>query len=125
VEITAVGDFLLNGRERERERKRKRRREGGADDSGLAEGRGRERERLRGRERVREGPGAGAGTELPGTALPSLIALMGMTYEEWDEWTRGSPIRRSGYAVSALAERRIVEADPWVLEELELAGEGI
>jgi epoxyqueuosine reductase len=23
---------------------------------------------------------------------------MGMTYEEWDEWTRGSAMRRSGYA---------------------------
>jgi epoxyqueuosine reductase len=31
------------------------------------------------------------------TTLPSLIALMRMTYEEWDEWTRGSAMRRSGY----------------------------
>jgi epoxyqueuosine reductase len=23
---------------------------------------------------------------------------MGMSYEEWDVWTRGSPIRRAGYA---------------------------
>jgi epoxyqueuosine reductase len=35
---------------------------------------------------------------LPGTTLPSLIALTRMTYEEWDEWTRGSAIRRAGYA---------------------------
>jgi hypothetical protein len=86
VQITGVADF--DGRERDRERTSKRRREGGADDSGLAEGRGRERERLRVRERLREGPGA-----VPGTELPSLIALMGMTCEEWDEWTRGSVLR--------------------------------
>jgi epoxyqueuosine reductase len=26
------------------------------------------------------------------------VALMRMSYEEWDEWTRGSAIRRAGYA---------------------------
>jgi epoxyqueuosine reductase len=56
------------------------------------DGRDRERKRKRLRERV------GTGAELPGTTLPSLIALMRMTYEEWDEWTRGSAIRRVGYA---------------------------
>ncbi|HSJ26310.1 MAG TPA: tRNA epoxyqueuosine(34) reductase QueG [Longimicrobiales bacterium] len=56
------------------------------------DGRERERERLRKRER------AGTAGELPGTTLPSLISLMRMTYEEWDEWTRGSAIRRAGYA---------------------------
>jgi epoxyqueuosine reductase len=40
----------------------------------------------------------GTGSELPGTALPSLVSLMRMTYAEWDEWTRGSAMRRSGYA---------------------------
>ncbi|CAN5761583.1 hypothetical protein BH23GEM3_BH23GEM3_00620 [soil metagenome] len=30
--------------------------------------------------------------------LPSLVSLMRMTYEDWDEWTRGSAMRRSGYA---------------------------
>jgi epoxyqueuosine reductase len=35
--------------------------------------------------------------ELPGTTLPSL-SLMRMTYEQWDEWSRGSAIRRAGYA---------------------------
>jgi epoxyqueuosine reductase len=35
---------------------------------------------------------------LPGTTAPSLIALMRMTYGDWDEWTRGSAIRRAGYA---------------------------
>jgi epoxyqueuosine reductase len=35
---------------------------------------------------------------LPGTSLPSLIALMRMTYEEGGEWTRGSAIRRAGRA---------------------------
>jgi epoxyqueuosine reductase len=54
---------------------------------------GRERERQRKRLRERGGTGA----ELPGTSLPSLIALMRMTYGEWDEWTRGSAIRRAGY----------------------------
>jgi epoxyqueuosine reductase len=55
------------------------------------DGRDRDRERKRIRERV------GTGAELPGTSLPSLIALMRMTYGEWDEWTRGSAIRRVGY----------------------------
>jgi epoxyqueuosine reductase len=36
--------------------------------------------------------------ELPGTESPSLIELMRMTREEWDVWTRGSAIRRAGYA---------------------------
>ena len=34
----------------------------------------------------------------PGTASPSLIQLMRMTREDWDRWTRGSAIRRTGYA---------------------------
>jgi len=34
----------------------------------------------------------------PSTASPSLIGLMRMTREEWDAWTRGSAIRRAGYA---------------------------
>ncbi|HEX6307280.1 MAG TPA: tRNA epoxyqueuosine(34) reductase QueG [Longimicrobiales bacterium] len=36
--------------------------------------------------------------DLPGTEAPSLVALMRMTREEWDVWTRGSGIRRAGYA---------------------------
>lgn len=36
--------------------------------------------------------------ELPGTASPSLVALMRMTRKDWDVWTRGSAIRRAGYA---------------------------
>ncbi|HSH45689.1 MAG TPA: hypothetical protein VK966_07530 [Longimicrobiales bacterium] len=36
--------------------------------------------------------------DLPGTGSPSLIALMRMPREEWDQWTRGSAIRRAGYA---------------------------
>lgn len=35
---------------------------------------------------------------LPGTESPSLVELMRMTREEWDRWTRGSAIRRAGYA---------------------------
>jgi epoxyqueuosine reductase QueG len=36
--------------------------------------------------------------EGPATDSPSLIELMRMTREEWDLWTRGSAIRRAGYA---------------------------
>lgn len=35
---------------------------------------------------------------LPGTESPSLVELMAMTREAWDLWTRGSAIRRAGYA---------------------------
>jgi hypothetical protein len=35
---------------------------------------------------------------LPGTESASLVELMRMTREEWDGWTRGSAIRRAGYA---------------------------
>ena len=34
----------------------------------------------------------------PGTEAPSLVELMRMTREEWDVFSRGSAIRRSGYA---------------------------
>jgi epoxyqueuosine reductase len=34
----------------------------------------------------------------PSTDAPSLVALMRMSYEKWDAWTRGSAIRRAGYA---------------------------
>lgn len=33
----------------------------------------------------------------PGTEAPSLVALMRMTPEDWDTFTRGSAIRRAGY----------------------------
>lgn len=33
----------------------------------------------------------------PGTQTPSLLELMRMTRDEWERWTRGSPIRRAGY----------------------------
>lgn len=36
--------------------------------------------------------------DLPDTQAPSLVELMRMTREEWDLWTRGSAIRRAGYA---------------------------
>ena len=36
--------------------------------------------------------------EGPSLAGPSLVELMRMTREEWDLWTRGSAIRRAGYA---------------------------
>jgi epoxyqueuosine reductase len=35
---------------------------------------------------------------LPGTEAPSLVELMRMTRGEWEAWTRGSAIRRAGYA---------------------------
>lgn len=34
----------------------------------------------------------------PGTSAPSLVELMRMTPEEWDVFSRGSAIRRAGYA---------------------------
>ena len=36
--------------------------------------------------------------DLPATTSPSLVGLMRMTREEWDVWTRGSAMRRAGYA---------------------------
>jgi hypothetical protein len=71
---------------------------------------GRERERERLRERLRE-----QREPLPGTSLPSLIALMGMTYEDWDQWTRGSAIRRAGYA--GLRRSVAVALGNWGAEE--------
>jgi epoxyqueuosine reductase len=71
---------------------------------------GRERERERLRERLREGR-----EPLPGTTGPSLIALMRMTYEEWDAWTRGSAIRRAGYA--GLRRNVAVALGNWGAEE--------
>jgi epoxyqueuosine reductase len=73
------------------------------------DGRERERQRKRIRERV------GTGAELPGTSLPSLIALMRMTYGEWDEWTRGSAIRRAGYG--GLKRNVAVALGNWGAEE--------
>ena len=43
-------------------------------------------------------PGLSDADSGPSTDLPSLIELMRMTWEEWDLWTRGSAIRRAGYA---------------------------
>jgi epoxyqueuosine reductase len=66
----------------------------------------------------------GTGAELPGTSLPSLIALMRMTYGEWDEWTRGSAIRRAGYGglkrnvAAALGNWGAEEAVPVLVEAL-------
>ena len=40
----------------------------------------------------------GPSTELPGTESPPLVELMRMTREEWDVFSRGSAIRRVGYA---------------------------
>jgi uncharacterized protein YecE (DUF72 family) len=58
---------------------------------------GRDRDRKRKRDRDREQRETEQ-REIPSTTLPSLASLMRMTYEEWDEWTRGSAIRRAGYA---------------------------
>jgi epoxyqueuosine reductase len=51
------------------------------------------------------GPESGTGTHShphthrgPATEAPSLVELMRMSYDEWDVWTRGSAIRRAGYA---------------------------
>jgi epoxyqueuosine reductase len=53
--------------------------------------------------------------ELPSTTLPSLISLMRMTYEEWDEWTRGSAMRRSEYV--GLRRNVAVALGNWGAEE--------
>lgn len=45
---------------------------------------------------ARDRPDVAAG--LPGTTSPSLVELMRMRREEWDRWTRGSALRRAGYA---------------------------
>lgn len=42
--------------------------------------------------------GCGVPEDLPVTESPSLVELMRMTPEEWDRGTRGSAIRRAGYA---------------------------
>ena len=39
-----------------------------------------------------------SGETHPGTGAPSLVDLMRMTREEWDAFSRGSAIRRAGYA---------------------------
>jgi epoxyqueuosine reductase len=72
------------------------------------DGRERDRERLRKRLREQQRP-------LPGVTLPSLISLMAMTYEEWDAWTRGSAMRRSGYV--GLRRNVAVALGNWGAEE--------
>jgi epoxyqueuosine reductase len=63
--------------------------------------------------------------DLPGTELPSLVELMRMTQEEWDVWTRGSAIRRAGYAgfkrnvAVALGNWGSPEAVPAIMRALE------
>lgn len=39
-----------------------------------------------------------AGSRLPGTDAPDLVSLMRMTRAEWAAYTRGSAMRRAGYA---------------------------
>jgi epoxyqueuosine reductase len=39
-----------------------------------------------------------ASADLPGTKSPSLVALMRMSREDWERWTRGTAVRRAGYA---------------------------
>ena len=39
-----------------------------------------------------------AGPAHPGTSAPSLVGLMRMSRDEWDSFSRGSAIRRAGYA---------------------------
>lgn len=65
-----------------------------------------------------------APSELPETESPSLVDLMRMTREEWDRWTRGSAMRRTGYAgfkrniAVALGNWRSEEAVPALIEAL-------
>jgi epoxyqueuosine reductase QueG len=95
VQITREPDF--NGRDRDRKRKRDRDREQ------------RETEQRETEQRETEQ------REIPSTTLPLLVSLMRMTYEERDEWTRGSAIRRAGYA--GLRRNVAVALGNWAAEE--------
>ena len=67
---------------------------------------------------------AAAAWGLPSTEAPSLIELMDMSREEWDRWTRGSAMRRAGYAgfkrnvAVALGNWGSPEAVPTLLEAI-------
>jgi epoxyqueuosine reductase len=56
-------------------------------------------------------------SDLPSTESPSLVELMRMTMEEWDRWTRGSAIRRAGYA--GLKRNVAVAMGNWLAAEAE------
>ena len=66
-----------------------------------------------------------APADLPGTESPSLVGLMRMSRGEWDRWTRGSAIRRAGYAglkrnvAVALGNWGSKEAVPALIEALD------
>lgn len=42
-------------------------------------------------------PGTEDADFLPVTPAPSLDELLAMTYEEWDRWSAGRPVRRAGF----------------------------
>jgi hypothetical protein len=80
------------------------------------------------RKRLRGAAGSAATEEafvqqrdpLPDVMLPSLISLMRMTQEEWDEWTWGSAIRRgeigSPGALTTLRAALAAEREPFAIE---------
>jgi epoxyqueuosine reductase len=43
-------------------------------------------------------PAGSPGAAYPGTDVPALLDLLRMSEEEWDDFSRGSAIRRAGYA---------------------------
>jgi epoxyqueuosine reductase len=79
------------------------------------EANGRDRERLHSGDRE---------LRVPGTEAPSLVELMAMSDAEWDLFTRGSAIRRAGYAglrrnvAVALGNWGVEEAVPVLVEAL-------
>jgi epoxyqueuosine reductase QueG len=67
------------------------------------------------------GPGSGTGTHPhphahtgPSTDSPSLVEFMRMSYEEWNDWTRGPAIRRAGCA--GLKRNVAVAIGNWLAE---------
>jgi hypothetical protein len=88
LQISGEADFVPRGRRTE------------------VDGRERERERVRLRDRE---------LRVPGTEAPSLVELIGMGEAEWDLFTRGSAIRRAGYA--GLRRNVAVALGNWGAEE--------
>lgn len=60
---------------------------------------------------------------LPSTESPSLVELLRMTREEWDRWTRGSAIRRAGYA--GFKRNVAVAVGNWLASEHDAPGAAV
>jgi epoxyqueuosine reductase len=60
---------------------------------------------------------------LPGTGSPSLVELMRMERQEWERWTRGSAMRRAGYA--GFKRNVAVAMGNWLASQDEALGEAV